>query len=827
MVKVKAFIYAASLCLLLLLRPFEMAALKSSQVHDEIDRIYDEMADEDEQIDYDNSVQTANNVIVQTSASTTPTTIVPNAFARVTEPILIEILSYLRYPIYFGMSCKMFWNIVSNFARYRILDHTLKTDTSLPFDLAIVPGSSLSIPRALKAFGNADSRVKVDFLVKNLELAFFSPAFRTAFDSVIWSQVAQVPSFKELTENILMESNDLSRRRISSPELEAHRRTLILILASLPEDLQQIMEFFREYPVQLLNPSSTESCFHKFVIPIANRLALLPCSYLINAVLPLFSFDQRLIGEIVKIFLQGAEHTSIRALLNFNPPTECKILGQTYVGCVNVQQIIRYIKQFLNCFDEEMREILLLLERRAPAHIPDLFHALQERYHQQLSVNEIFHVAVLKSLWNVLDSFEDFDFSYEKDDSEFLGVLIERDPNMAMNLLNRVPRMASHKAFLLSSQFQSRHFGTFSSLRNVRIELKRTISCPEITRTHIIYIQDNQYNLFNLLLADSSDRISSYFTMNLEKPIRKRYKEHPSFTIALTTLDVFLESRLDSFIGRPEMESLDPELVLKQMLDDLNLVPVDSDEYFELAHELPSFAKALLAGGLNEEDSLSVPEAALTQDMAELELLSRKIALNRVIHDGSSLNYRLVLQWFDHFGLRLTQIIPREELKNLLKGAAFHTIRFADDKKVRFNLDSSDPSTSMTYRYAVIIIASQCKGNKTAIVKKLKNLCPGAFDQDQDNLTELMNLIDQACEFYRLNAPFFSRFKFIATNSRAERFFIDFVRHFIEISGIWFADASEIIDRFFEFIKFDPDNETLLRDHFIYFILLASFRKRN
>ena len=255
-------------------------------------------------------------------------------------------------------------------------------------------------------------------------------------------------------------------------------------------------------------------------------------------------------------------------------------------------------------------------------------------------------------------------------------------------------------------------------------------------------------------------------------------------------------------------------------------------EYFEISHGLPSFSKALLVRNNNREDEeeeiLYTPEAASTQSLAEFELLSNTFALNRVIRDGSSINYRLVLKWFEDFGLRLAgRIIPLNELKLLIKGAAYNTFRKADDKRHRFELDTEinmNEPFSLTYRFALIIIVTQCKGNRSGVIKRVKNIF-GPFTNDEAINSSFLSLLRDACAFYHQHFAFFSSFQFVATNTRSERFLLDFIRHFINVAGLVGESVGIIIDRFFAFVELNPEEETLLRDHLVYFILLASFKR--
>lgn len=163
----------ATLTLLLLSR----TVFTSSKSHASLDRIYDQMDEEEdtltEEIIQDYYISSA------LSLSEAVTLETHNAFEGVAEDIIISIVSFIRDPINFGMSCKHFWRIISAFATYRIFEENLIINPDR-FDLFLSPVSALSVPAALRAFGNGHTRVRAEFLVKNLELAFYSPAFRSA-----------------------------------------------------------------------------------------------------------------------------------------------------------------------------------------------------------------------------------------------------------------------------------------------------------------------------------------------------------------------------------------------------------------------------------------------------------------------------------------------------------------------------------------------------------------------------------------------------------------------------------------------------------------------
>ena len=799
------------------------SAAVSSKAHAAIDLVYDQLWEN--QLGLDGEVSERDVVVEmctevsQEKKGGSPLIIFP-------EYLLVIIASYIDDPISFSMTCKLFWNIIAAVTSFRVFNQCLRVEPERS-SLLSLEGSSNRVPAIIRAYGNRELRVKSDLIARNLELALCSPAFRAAFDDQIWRSLRQTRKFRELTERILMESQDdsFTGRQTVSPELEAHRRTLIYILASLPLFPELVKTFFSFYPIQLLN-SRTELVFQKLINSISERIALLP--KLNGQILELFSFDSRLIENIVKIHLQTGAHDQLWSLLfDIRIPNELQDIGQVFVGgCVDIQTFFILSNQFLNRFDQNMFAILSELELRAPAHIPPLMLALCDKFCGQLKFNEMFRLAVLKSAWEVLEHFENFDFSYDKNDSDFLAYLIERDYNYATMLIDRIPLIASHKAFLLNAKFQSRHFSTFNKLKDVRIELKRTITCPEITRAHIKFIQEFQPALFQLLSEDSAERISNYFTLKLKGHERKRYKEHPSFTIALTVIDACFES---IFFIKYQNRDVDPEIILKSILIDFKMMRDDCEEYFEIAHGLPSFSKALLIVNTKpDEEVLYTPEAALNQSISEFELLSRTFALSRVIHDGSAINYRLVLTWFEAFNLNLAGIIiPVPELKSLIKGAAFNTFRTAEDKKLVFNLDEKifrDEPFSMTYRYALIIIVTQCRGNRSAVAKRIKSL----FGVDSDNgpiSSNFTNLLSEACSFYQLHIDFFNSFKFVATNTRAERFLLDFIKHFIIAAELVGANIDNIIKQFFKFIQLDPVEEILLKDHLIYFVLLASFKR--
>lgn len=767
--------------------------------HAKIDLIYDQKADEQLETEVSDVVTVAD----------TSNSLPPNQFLKLDDTLLAEIIKFIEEPFSFSLACKNFWNTYCALSSHRIFNRNFIVPEQ--FHILACSDSSISVPVLTRAFGNRDQKIDPEFFALNLELALYSPALRAAFDSHLWQLVRNTFTFKELTRSVLSTPEP--------PQMDSNLRTLLYILASLPKNAEIIENFFLEFPLNFLKPS-TELCFQKLSLSISERVALIPIT---NEILRFFSYDERLIRNLVQIYFKTANHLALKSLLEINIPGEFRIFGNSYIGCVIVSQFVNFTEKYLTILDPVMIEMISLIEQRKHEHFSPFLAGLFERYSPIPSkVEDIFHVAVLKQFWGVLDEFQDFDFSYHKKDSEFLTFLIENDSYYIDFLLTRFPKLASHRAFLLNTKYQARHFDNLTNLREVRVDLKRTSSCPEITRAHILYIQNFQIRLFNLLLADSAERISNYFTLNLKGYERKRYKEHPSFNIALTTLDVYYETHFEKKLEIPE---LDPEIILRNMFLELNLLRENSEEYLELAHGLPTFAKALLAGDQEVEGALSIPEAALTKNFDEFETLSRTIAFNRVIHDGTFINYRLVLTWFEQFGTRLAgTIIPIHDLKALLKGAAFQTIRTTVDKKLRFELDTQeyrDEPFSMTFRYAIIILVTQCKGIQAALIKRVKNLFPGG---DFDEIENFSNLLKAGCDFYRQHSAFFSNFNFIATNSRSERFLIDFLRHFIKINNLQSADIHQIVSEFFAFINLDPFNETLLRDHFIYFALLASFR---
>lgn len=742
----------------------------------------------------------------------------PSNFFKLDEIILIQVLSFVEEPFSISTACKWFWKVYSALSSYRIFNgnHLVVPEQ---FNLLAEDDISISVPILIKAFGNRDKIIDPEFFAKNLELALCSPAIRVAFNFNLWKYVSKTSKFKELTESMFMYFHD-KKNEIECPKLESHRRALLYILASLPKTLKIIENFFMEYPVNFLK-NSTEDCFKKLSNLISERVALLPIEFINRKnILLFFSFDERILRNLVKIYFQTSNHLALKLLLETNLPDRFKVSDKSYIGCVSILEFVYFAEKYLNRLDSEIIEIILIIEKEKPEHFSPFLARCAgiTDPHNILNLSKLFHVSVLNQFWSILDEIQDFSFSYDKNDSEFFNFLIENDPNLISFLISRFPNIVSHRSFLLNAKYQFLHFGTLTNLKEVRDDLKRTIQCPEITRIHILFIQNFQAHLFNLLLADAAKRISKYFALNLKEHERNRYKKHPSFNIALTILDIYYETRLQR---RSEAPELDPETILSEMFIELGFFRENPVEFLELAHYIPSFSKALLAGGQEEEVTLFTPEAALTQNFDEFEMLSRTIALNRVIYDGTFINYRLVLKWFEQFGTKLAgMVIPIHELKALLKGAAFQTIRTTDNKKLRFDLDnhSRDEPFNMTYRYAVIVLVTQCKGIKAAVIKRLKNLFPGI------QLDYLDNLIISGCDFYRQHSAFFSHFNFVATNSRSERFLIDFFRHFIHVNELHSSEIETIVAKLFAFINLDPFNEILLRDHFIYFIILASFR---
>ena len=180
----------------------------------------------------------------------------------------------------------------------------------------------------------------------------------------IWGNLRQTEEFKEVNELILLESQDgLFFSRITvSPHLDAHRRTLLYVLASLPLIPELIENFFFFYPIEFVN-ERTEVVF-KSSFSISERLILLG-NRLNGRILELFAFDQRLIEYIVHILIQNGRHELLRGFLFDIPiPEHFRIGGHYYIEDVACPAICSYFQRFLNLLINKWLLIFTEFERK-------------------------------------------------------------------------------------------------------------------------------------------------------------------------------------------------------------------------------------------------------------------------------------------------------------------------------------------------------------------------------------------------------------------------------------------------------------------------------
>ena len=159
--------------------------------------------------------------------------------------------------------------------------------------------------------------------------------------------------------------------------------------------------------------------------------------------------------------------------------------------------------------------------------------------------------------------------------------------------------------------------------------------------------------------------------MNLKGYERKRYKEHPSFTIALTAIDVYYES---TFFKKYNSTISILKLSLKYF-DRAEHDAADTEEYFEISHGCPH-SQSLARRQQSKRGNSLHTWSRLNQSRLEFESLSESFAMNRVIHDGSKLS----ITGSSSNGLSISVLnllvnYPIHELKSLIKGAAYNTFR--------------------------------------------------------------------------------------------------------------------------------------------------------
>lgn len=741
-------------------------------------------------------------------------------FVLLDDDLILRINEYIDHPLALSLSCKYFWNLI-----------TLQLDTKLLLEspkfcqnliaadrFILFPQEKISYPSLMRAFGNREFRITAQFLADNLGSVLLSPAFRAIFTEHFWNQIKTIESFNNLSERLHMNHQDKRDNSAGSEIIKSHLKALILVLISLPKDRIVLETFFFQHQFPFLREYTEADC-STYIEEISFQLSLLPTDILISTALPAFNFDHRIIENLFTIYFRKAQHSPIKALLSYSLPESLRSNGLLYCGCIVVSSLFYLLEKYLNVMDPEL--FSLINREVAPAQHSQFFKLLLENDQNidnsqsaRTPLNFTFHVSVLNSDWDTLNL---FDFSsLTKDESEFFSSFIERNPEGVKELLFYCPGIMSHPALLISTRFQHQYFQHFTQLSTLRAELKRTISCPEVTSAHIQYVFDRFDELYCFLTANSADRIQYYFSLKLIGPARKQYRNHPSFTIAITTLDIWLKNR---FNLAPLSSENDPELILYNFLSDFDLIPASREDYFELGHYFPSFCDKWYS---NHEKTLLSPVGL--DDSLKISYLSKYFALNNIIHNGHVTNYRLILNWLHEHGIStLFNFIPQFELKQLLKGAAFGTIKShrSTTTKVTFNLNPANQNEpqNITFRYAMIILLTQTKGNISLAKTRAKSLFPGIDSAHPDFKLFLKN----ASSHYNTHASSIANFSYYATNSYSERFLIDFLKCFIHGNNLAKEPLSTIAQHLFNYINLNPKTEILFTDHFLYFIFLASF----
>jgi hypothetical protein len=379
--------------------------------------------------------------------------------------------------------------------------------------------------------------------------------------------------------------------------------------------------------------------------------------------------------------------------------------------------------------------------------------------------------------------------------------LLTMEPDSLLQAIREVPEMTRLHTLLLDSRYQTMHFDSFTNLQSLRYAMKEVIEYPEVLSAYINYCESRHPTLYNQIVKDSLTRINDYFAMRLKSVERKRYKNHPSFIIAITCLDTILERKLDE--AQQLFEYFDKESVLRAFVEEMGIMPADSDDYFELAHALQSFREAMVPLMAVGAESQLIPS-----ELDELSIVADSFNIHRVINEGGKIRYELIIQLMKHFKGSLTAgIIPVELLRHFVKSAAFFMIKTQDAKKVAFKTSS----TQMCRRRALLIFAIQGSGQEAAIKKLFKNRFPDV---------ELpIEFLISAMSFYR---AYLLNSRFIPTNLANEIFIIQLSKNVLRTSEE-LGSLEDSISRVLSFFSICPEIDTLLIPQLRILISIAYF----
>ncbi len=692
-----------------------------------------------------------------------------------------------------SMTCKYFWNVITLKALnqiYRIHSFPHNFDPFTLYDSRILVGSSLS--SVLSAFSVPKRAVEINYVAINLSTFLQSPAFRKVFLQSYWSLLKGNEVLNEQREQLGMFQNDLPRTRLRNfdKSLIKNVETRLYILASLPLIAEEISTFLNQTDFPLLIPATEESFDYLFE-RISTRLILLPVLDLLHRYLPLFAFDNRLVAILVRKFVQKRRFTELNSLLEFNLPPFFQVFGHIYFGCVKLDDLVAVIENDLNSLDSAVAVSII---RRVANVLPRFRIYLKPEEFKSSTFRARFHALLLRMDWNSLRELFTFGPVFYDDSLEFLSSM---PPSAVLYAIKECPQMARLHALLLDSRYQNIHFGSFTTLQSLRYAMKEVIEYPDVLSAYINYCESKHPQLYSQLIDNSAGRINDYFAMNLDSAERKRYKNHPSFVVAIGSLDGILERRLEK--AQKEFEYFDKEATFKTFVNEMDINPADLKDYFELAHTFPSFSQAMTPSPPLD------PQSQLIR-LSDLSAAVGVFNIHRVIDEGGRIRYDLIIRLMKQFKGSLTAgVIPVELLRHFVKSAAFFMTRTRDSRHFPFKA-----SSALNLQRIALILTIQGAGQKAAVRKLFKNRFP------EEELHP--DLLDSAIFFYSAHL---SDSQYIPTNTENETFVIELSKCVLQTGPLGTLQTSII--SVLTFTGIPRDSDLLLMPQLLILISIAHF----
>lgn len=692
---------------------------------------------------------------------------------------------------------RYFWNAISCLLLLRLYNHRftvndIQVGRIRTQDLVGSPLASL-----LCAFGIPKRPIDVNFVARNLGIFLLSPVFQQVFSQSFWSRLQSSEVFLQQQEQLEMFQNDLPKTvlRKFDASLSKNMTTRLYALASLPLEAGIISRFLDNSTIMLLNPF-TEEVFSHVYEKIAKRLILLPVPLLLQRYLALFAFDFRLVEIIVRKLVQTRRFSDLSLMLEYNIPTHFRLTGHHYFGCVSSDSLVLAVENDLNSLSSPIAQRLV---KFAAVSASKLRVYANPRECKTDILRHDFHAHLLHKDWVYLRRMFANPELAEQLYPESFDFLSSMEPAEIFKAIKNCPEMARLHTLLLDGRYQRIHFDSLKSLKSLRRAMKEVVMYPNVLSAYINYVESEHPALYSVLAEDSLSRIVNYFDLKLNSVERKRYKIHPSFIVAIASLDVILARRLEE--AQSTCEYFDKEEVFRQFLLEMHIMPADGHNYFELAHTFPSFADAMMP-----LSSLSVSSQFSRQETGELTAAASFFNIHRVINGCGFIRYDLILRLIRQYKSSLTfGIIPVDLLRQIVKSAVFFMTKTRESKRLPFKA-----SVANSMRALLMILTIQGAGQAAAIKKLHKNNFPGtAIDNTELQL---------AIAFYRENL---STCHFIPINSEDEAFVIKLVKSLLETTPLGSLESS--IERSLAFFGIVSERDSLLIPQLRTLISIAHF----